>query len=930
MTRVLRLLARYPWWVFGVLSALTVAAALACFNPLTLKPRFRIDASAAALMPTHSPNRALLALVKRRFGDNNPVIVAVRFKPRVFTAENLRRVTEVDAALRRLRGVQAVFSLADASNPHASGNSIDVGSFTKQAAADPQRIPELERQLQHNPLYRNTLISVDGRDAAFSVLLDNPDATQFRTSHMQARIRAAVNKVVPDARVWVTGHIVIRAATQRALFHTFIYIVPTVFAAVLILLLLSFGSLRVALLSLLTIFAALIWTLAASRFLGISLNLVTTIVPPLVVTIGLSYTIHLLSAWFQSPLHVPEAGRVERREWVMRRIGVGLALSAATTVVGFLSLLLNPLNAVRDFAVLAAVGVAITALLTLILLPTLLTAAHRLRERSLFSQTRFAAWAQRLANFDRKRRRYIVLVAVLLVPVALWFAVQIRTGTDFVGSFDRNATVRQDFDAINTAFDGANVIQVYVKGDKSGALAQPAAARAVDALEGWLRKQPEVGAVWSYVDLLKRFNLALNGDNPQDNAVPDSAAVITQDLMFGGGSALSHMLDVGYRSGLVTVRINVDGSRRVGQFLKRLNARLQKLPPGLTAQATGATVLATHAVNAISSGHLASVGIATLAIWLLLSIMFTSVTAGLLATLPNLVPVLAYFGALGALGITLNPTTSLIASIVLGIAVNDTIHFLARFNSDARERGAEYGALETALAAVLRPITLATITLCLGFLAFTAGTLHSQAQFGALAAFTLAVAWLSDMTLTPALSSRLHIVTLWDLLRMNLGPNPQHTIPLFKGLNRWQARQFALTARMETVSPGSLIIREGEQSGDIFVVIDGETQAWVERQGERKLLSTMGRGAVMGETGHFGQKRTANVVATSATRLLRFDDKDLERLRRRYPWVAATVLRNLNLIQAERIAHMTEMLADQMESGLWSGIHPLLNIWRKH
>jgi hypothetical protein len=303
-----------------------------------------------------------------------------------------------------------------------------------------------------------------------------------------------------------------------------------------------------------------------------------------------------------------------------------------------------------------------------------------------------------------------------------------------------------------------------------------------------------------------------------------------------------------------------------------------------------------------------SVTVATVVIFMLLTVLFTSARAAFIATIPNLVPVAVYFGTLGLLHITLNPTTSLIASIVLGIAVNDTVHFLARFNDDARHQGKEAGAVKSALAAVLRPITLATIALCSGLLLLTTSELHGQAQFGALAAFTLAVAWLADMTLTPALGSRLRIVTLWDLVRLDLGPSPQYTIPLLSGLSLRQARLFALTARLENHPAGTLIIREGAFARDIFVIIDGTVEAWVDREGERKVLSTMTRGSVLGEAGLFGQRRTANADTVTPVRVLRFDSQDLERLRIRYPRVAATVLRNLNRVQAERIARMTAML----------------------
>jgi hypothetical protein len=346
----------------------------------------------------------------------------------------------------------------------------------------------------------------------------------------------------------------------------------------------------------------------------------------------------------------------------------------------------------------------------------------------------------------------------------------------------------------------------------------------------------------------------------------------------------------------------------ITRFVERVEARLAELRPPLNGSITGTPVLATRTVNEIGRGQGVSLAIASFVIWALLALMFTSARAGLWALLPNLVPVSIYFGTLRLLDIPLSPTNSLIAAIVLGVAVDDTVHYLTRFNRDARATGSELLAVGSALRSTLRPSTLTTLALCLGLLALTGSELRSQVQFGLLASFTLFLAWISELTLTPALGSRLRIVTLWDLLRMDLGPSPQHTIPLLSGLSLRQARIFALTAKLESHAAGDLVIRQGDFARDMFVVVDGTLEVSIERNGERKVLATMSRGAVLGEAGYFGQRRTADVSCVTAVRVLRFDAVDLERLRRRNPWIAATIFRNLNRVQAERLARATAML----------------------
>jgi hypothetical protein len=206
-------------------------------------------------------------------------------------------------------------------------------------------------------------------------------------------------------------------------------------------------------------------------------------------------------------------------------------------------------------------------------------------------------------------------------------------------------------------------------------------------------------------------------------------------------------------------------------------------------------------------------------------------------------------------------------------------------------------------------VTLTSIALCLGFLVIGLSTLRAQAEFGLLAAFTLASAWLIDMTLTPAIASRLHVVTLWDVLTFDLGDAPERAIPLFRGLSKTQARVVALMTQIVTSPAGGRLISAGERADEIFVVLDGELQSWVDRDGRRIELNQHRRGDILGEVGLVRGERSANVTSESPSRLLRLDPKNLSRLERRYPRIAARLHRNLSEVLAGRLVRLTERLA---------------------
>ena len=900
-------LAKHPYRIVLFTILLSAFALLACFNPVTMTPRLVIDPAVEHLLPAGDADRAVSDRVRKNFGDADAVIVAVKFDT-VFNAQSLNRIDQITQRLRALEGVNTVVSLASVPNLLAQGDDVEVSSFTEQAKRDPALIAEFPKQFASNPLYNGTLLSLDGKIVSFALVMGNVSEGDFLKRDYPTQIRNIVREVSGDTKVWITGTPIARAATTQALIKTIKFTIPAVFGVILFLLLIAFRSLRAMLVAAATVGIALLWTMAVAAFLHIPMNLVTAIVPPLVITLGLSYSIYLLSAYFTAQQEASLTTKPQRIAWLINRASVGLLLSAGTTVISFSALLLNALPAIKHFAVLASVGSAFGVLLSLTFMPAALSIIGTTHKPRSMGETMFANWAHRLARFDQKWRFWIIAIALIMIPLDLIFASRIHAGSEFIKSFNEKALVRTDFEAINTAFNGANMISVLIETHVNDALTDPSLIREVDDLQEWLRKQPEVGAVVSYIDHLKLIHQSLNNNSPLYFSVPDDAAAVKQLLVFASNDQMRHVIDSRFRTALLSVRINVDGSVPVADLVSRIEKRIKLLPQPLNAQVTGSPVLATRTVQEIAAGQLESIAIATFGIWLLLSLMFTSMRAGLIALLPTVVPVAIYFGTLGLLNISLSPTTCLIACIVIGIAVDDTIQYLARFNADARAGGKEEPAVRSALVSVLRPITLSTVALCLGFLVFTGSELITQVQFGLLSAFTLFVAWFMNITLTPALGSKLRIVTLWDLLRLDLGQSPQHTIPLFSGLSLRQARVFALMSKLENVPTGKRVIQQGDLARDIYVVVDGTLEAWVDSHGEHKVLSTMGRGAVMGEAGYFGQRRTANVDTTTSARLLRFDSQDLERLRVRYPWIAATIFRNLNRIQAERIARMTSML----------------------
>lgn len=864
--------------------------------------RFGIDPSPVHLLPASGEARERWERARQLLGSDEPFVVALGAAD-VFTPEALVRLERLSARLHALPNVHHVVSLTTVPDVRSAGGAIEVVPLVESVPADPAALAGLRARVLASPLYRGTLVSEDARTAAVFVYPERLDDAALVASGLADRIEAVAREEAGPGAVWISGIPYATARLSDLLLRELALLLPATLLVLCGVLAVAFRTATGVLLPIATVSLALVWTLGVLAWLGLRLDLVTTILPPLVVTVGFAYAMHVVAEFgaLQNAAAAPadRRGRLAIALAAIDDVGVPVLLAGLTTVVGFASLALSPIVAIRRFGLFAMLGVAFAVLAALTFTPAVLALVRGRALRPPRSGDWIDRLAEALARLAWTRRRAVIAVALATIGVSALAARRIETTTEFVGNLDPKAPLRVDFEAVNERLGGANLIQIPVQGDAPEAFLEPANLRALEALQGWLARQPEVGGTISLIDTVKLLNQALHDGDPAAYAVPETRRQVHQLLLFGANDEMDRLVDAQYRTANVVVRSTVGDSRGVADLVARIDEQLAALPAGLRGEPTGNVVLLGESIDDLSRGQWSSLVAAFAAIYLCLAALFTSWRVGLLALFPNVVPIALYYGALGVSGIPLNPWTSLIGSIALGIAADDTIHFMARFNSEARRLADERRALLASLRAVLRPVTFTLVGLCLGFAVLAFSELRSQAEFGLLAAATLALGWVADVTVTPALCAGVRVVTLWEVLTLDLGADPQRQVPLFDGMSRRQARIFVLMATVRRLGAGELLMRAGDEGRHAYVVLEGRLCAT--RESGAVALFEYGRGDVVGEIGLFSTRRAADVHVLEDVRLVRFDGDDLERLRRRYPRTAALVYRNLNRVQSQRM-----------------------------
>jgi hypothetical protein len=401
----------------------------------------------------------------------------------------------------------------------------------------------------------------------------------------------------------------------------------------------------------------------------------------------------------------------------------------------------------------------------------------------------------------------------------------------------------------------------------------------------------------------------MNGGDPAFEVIPDSADLVAQYMLLLEDRDFAKFVDFDASGANIVVRHNLTGSNAISALRRQIEDYIKReFPPTLVARPTGETILTNNAVDFLAVNELQSLSWTFLVISLIHAGLFMSLKAGLLSMVPNVIPVLAVYGLMGLVGIPLNISTALVATIAIGIAVDDTVHHMVTYNRQLQEHHDQERAMFNTLRAQGRPIIYVSLALIASFMVLPFSSLTSTVQFGLLSAFVMATALVGELTLTPIIMCTTQLVTVWDMLLVKMSPGLVRRAPLFAGLSRWQARKVVLLGKLETAPAGTLVLRKGEPGNEMYMVITGRMRVFDRRpDGGEKVLADLEPGAVFGEMALVTRDvRSAFVVATTDAEVLRLDFAALERIRRRFPYTGAKLFRNLARVLAERLRRMTD------------------------
>jgi len=771
-----RWILRRRWLVIGSVLALAFAMASGV-------SRIEVDLTFENFLHPNDPARLAYDAYREAFGREDAIVVAIG-PADIFSLSFLERLRSFHRDIEReVPHVDEVTSLVNARNTRGEGDELIVEDLLEDWPADAAALATLRERVFSNPLYVNNLISRDASYTTVMVELDTyssggePDLDlgfdeeersakpRFMTGSenfdaVDALYEVAARHQAPDFRLSVAGQPVILNDVASAMMRDTPRFAVLAICTIAVFLFVLFRRPAAVFLPLLVVALSVASTLGLMGWTGASIHVPTQILPTFLLAVGIGDSVHLLTIFFQG------LERGESREdalvGALGHSGLAVMLTSLTTAGGLVSFSVVRLAPIAALGVFAPIGVMLALAYTLTLLPALLAVVpmHEVRQRAPGERSgRIVRMLTSLGDMGTKRPWTVIGITAVLCLVGAAGAARLRFSHNPLEWLPTEAPVRVATLEIDRELGGAMSLEFVLDSGRSDGLQQPELLQRMDALGNSLEEQPHAGVragqTISIADIVKEIHQALNEDRPEFYRIPDDRLLIAQELLLfenSGSDDLSKLADSQFRTGRLALRAPWRDALAYVPFFG-LTQQLARDTVGELAEIsfTGALPVMTQTLENVIHGMVRSYGLALLIITPLMVLLLGNLRTGLLSMVPNLVPILLTLGVMGWLGLTLDLFALLVGGIAIGLAVDDTIHFMHNFRR-YHDHGEDVdAAVRETLRTAGQAMLVTTLVLTLGFLGFALSSMRNLRFFGLMVGFALSVAFLADVILSPAL-----------------------------------------------------------------------------------------------------------------------------------------------------------------------------------
>lgn len=743
--RLVTFLLNARWPVFLGMLLITLLTGSAVF-------KLQIDPSMETLFNKKSSEYLYFRDYSERYGSDQMIAVAMSASD-IFTADNLKTLKELTDQIRNLDQVERVLSLSNAMDIRHKFIGIKTVPVYEGVLEGKKPLGELKKEVLNNELYLNNLISKNGKVANILVYLKPSSDDVHLSGKCIEQMRALLSSYEKKRlKFYIAGSPVEQFDFIKLIRRDQFTFVPLITILLILTTYIIYRSFTCMVLAMTIVFMTLCWTMGSIAILGQQLNLMTSLLAPVIMIVSVINSIYLMNLFFE--IRQREHSLKESVITTIEQLGEPCFLTHFTAILGFVSLTLTPVPAIQSFGVFAALGTFFSYIIELVMTPLLLPMLpyRMLGEKS----PKDRIWNRMLIGFLEKldfRWKWVILA---LTAAVIFFSFKgigrLEVDTNMIKQMKPDLPL-----AISTRFIDDNLTGVYSLGfvfrrkdDKTMADRQTLAA--LDEFKTFLESKPEISKVNGITTVVKKIHAARN-DSMDSYVIPKKNEDIKRyfdGMAQSGDPEVWKIVSPDYKELRLEARMKAVGTTAGARVEDEARQYLDEhLGKTLNYHLTGSVVLLGKMAKDLVDEQIRSFSFAFFSILIVVILIFRSFKLGLLAAIPNLIPILGVYGLMGYTKIELSTPTAMISSIVLGLVVDASIQFLYRFRMEFTNRRHYVQALHYTYKSTGMSMVVSTLILVIGFASSIFASFRPTIHFGVLTSLTIFFALVCTLVVLP-------------------------------------------------------------------------------------------------------------------------------------------------------------------------------------
>lgn len=723
----------------------------------------QMDYDLAQMVPDTDEDFIALNEFKALFGDDGNVLAIGIKDSSLYEPLNFRRLQYLTNAVKEVNGVTNVLSLATIKmlEKNAAEKRFDLVPIFDSIPSEQQKLDSLLALALDQKFYTGQLVNKENGATAVVITVDEKILNSADRQRLMGDIQQVGDSFVEKTGIELhyAGLPFVRSVMMGKVKQEIIKLLGLSVIVTAIILLLFFRSWDAVVFPMLVIISVVIWSLGTLDLLGYEVSILTSLIPTIIVVIGIPNSIYLLNKYHQE--FEKHGNKIKAISTITRKIGVVTLITNFTTAIGFLVLAITDIKLLREFGLVAGINIFATFLVSIILIPAVFSYLPEPGRKQLkhlkFRMTDHAITV--LNRLVHKHRKAVYVCTVIIITIACFGLFKLDSVSYMIDDLPEDGPTKTDLRFFEDNFSGVMPLEVVIDTKKPRGATQLSTLRKANELETFLDSIPAISQPISIVSMMKASRQAYYNNNPAFYSLPNS-----RDYNFIGRylrqekdqtGLLSSFTDSTMSKMRISLKVADIGSNKMDAMVENvIKPRVEEIfgDSKLDVQITGTTPIFIKGNRYLVENLRMSLIIAFIVIAIVMGILFANVRMILISLIPNMIPLILTAGAMGFLGVPLKPSTAIIFSIAFGISVDDTIHFLAKYRQELFANNFFVPiAVTKSLKETGTSMIYTSIVLFAGFIVFVASGFGGTIALGSLTSVTLLVAMLTNLVVLPSL-----------------------------------------------------------------------------------------------------------------------------------------------------------------------------------